>query len=301
MSGFITRLLPNAFTGGSGRLPSALPTARAASDLTAPSALATARALSLPLPSTGSGICGVGGGGTPSPLPSRLPHTDTERLRRAVASASRTCDMLMGVLGAPPIRLPSDPRRRWPLGVLAASSLSGARGRRRMGTSSNANPHLVLYSLIRSSSTAEGCRGMPTMNASSSSCADVGRLAGSASRHFLRNPLHATDHFEGSSREGGGLVAMDIMARARGRSWYGGLPCASCMRVMPRDQMSVDVVYCFPSKISGDMNSGVPTIVIARLPMPSCPDTPKSAIFVVPRYPIRMFCAFMSRCTIALL
>jgi len=76
------------------------------------------------------------------------------------------------------------------------------------------------------------------MNGCLSRSDDDGRASGSFVRHLPTKSLNSGDHSDGLVSVGGGRDGMRKMMRMGCMLWYGGLPSASSMAVIPSDQMS---------------------------------------------------------------
>uniref|UniRef100_A0A182J0G7 Uncharacterized protein n=1 Tax=Anopheles atroparvus TaxID=41427 RepID=A0A182J0G7_ANOAO len=142
-----------------------------------------------------------------------------------------------------------------------------------------------------------------------SSSLAVGRFDGSFCRHSpisLRNVFPYALYWSFSSAPvsivGGSFWSVSISTFIGGYLWYGAVPVAISIAVIPNDQMSALKSYPWSCSItSGAIQHGVPTNVWRTFcrdrspPVASHALTPKSAICTVPSSPSRMLPALMSR------
>uniref|UniRef100_A0A182NWP6 Uncharacterized protein n=1 Tax=Anopheles dirus TaxID=7168 RepID=A0A182NWP6_9DIPT len=142
-----------------------------------------------------------------------------------------------------------------------------------------------------------------------SSSLAVGRFEGSFCRHSpisLRNVFPYALYWSFSSAPvsivGGSFCSVNISTFIGGYLWYGAVPVAISMAVIPNDQMSALKSYPWSCSItSGAIQHGVPTNVWRTFcrerspPVASHALTPKSAIWTVPSSPSSMLPALMSR------
>mmetsp|Transcript_21994 Transcript_21994/g.55215 ORF Transcript_21994/g.55215 Transcript_21994/m.55215 type:complete len:224 (-) Transcript_21994:893-1564(-) len=98
------------------------------------------------------------------------------------------------------------------------------------------------YSCATSAVIFSGATGRSAIHACSRRSRALGRSSGSFLRQHAMKAFISAGHASGESSVGGGLLAIAIIARTPGSSWCGGCPSATCITVIPRDQISVVTV-----------------------------------------------------------
>ena len=90
--------------------------------------------------------------------------------------------------------------------------------------------------------------------------------------------LNSKDHYSGITRPFGGLFFIANIALMGWRWEYGGSPSAISIAVIPRDQISVFLLYFDFEITSGDIQKGLPiTVFVSAKVYSSSAETPKSA------------------------
>lgn len=93
----------------------------------------------------------------------------------------------------------------------------------------------------------------------------VGLLLVSIVRHFLIKLLNSGDQHSGYVKPCGGFKGISNIALIELILEYGGSPSAISMAVMPKDQISVFLVYSDLVRTSGLIQCGVPAVVFFLL------------------------------------